>query len=51
MTAEHHGDQSLLNGNDCGRFAAYYAAKIIAEGGLDRADKKGGDAFFVEDCC
>ncbi|MCU6224655.1 hypothetical protein [Morganella morganii] len=48
VTVEHRGDQSLLNGNDCGRFAAYYAAKITAEGGLDCADKKGAVAFFAE---
>jgi hypothetical protein len=46
VTVEHRGDQSLLNGNDCGRFAAYYAAQITAEGGLDYANKEGAVAFF-----
>ncbi len=48
VTVEHRGEQSLLNGNDCGRFAAYYAAQITAEGDLDCANKKGAAAFFAQ---
>jgi len=48
VTVEHRGEQSLLNGNDCGRFAAYYAAQITAEGGLNCANKEGAVVFFAE---
>ncbi|WP_253384095.1 hypothetical protein [unidentified bacterial endosymbiont] len=47
VTVEHRGEQGLLNGNDCGRFAAYYAKQIIAEGGLGKANKKSAYAFFA----
>ena len=48
VAVEHRGEQSLLNGNDCGRFAAYYAAKIITDENLTNANKKDAGAFFKE---
>lgn len=48
VTVEHRGEQCLLNGNDCGRFAIYYAAQIATEGDLKNASEKSAFAFFKE---
>ena len=47
VTSEHHSDQSLLNGNDCGRFSAYYAKKII-DNDLSKANAVDARAFFEQ---
>lgn len=47
ITTEYHGDQALLNGNDCGRFTAYYADKII-HNNTSHANAVGARAFFED---
>lgn len=47
ITTEYHGDQSLFNGNDCGRFTAYYADKII-HNNLSKANAVDAQAFFAQ---
>lgn len=47
ITTEYHGDQSLFNGNDCGRFSAYYADKII-HNDLSQANAVDARAFFEQ---
>ena len=38
VAVNYHGDQSLLNGKDCGRFSTYYAEKMAKElGGTPQA--------------
>lgn len=37
ITTEYHGHQSLFNSNDCGRYSAYYANKIIEKRNLSQA--------------
>lgn len=46
VTAEHYGDQSLFNGNDCGRYAAYYAATLIKKGDLSGSCSGAAQTFF-----
>ncbi|MFS1564102.1 MAG: hypothetical protein ACL7AX_11875 [Candidatus Arsenophonus phytopathogenicus] len=46
VTSEHLGHQALLNGNECGRFTAYYADKIIDDN-LSNANAKDAHAFFA----
>lgn len=48
IKTEHHGHQSLLNGNDCGRYSAYYASTIVKENDLANADCKTARAFFMD---
>ncbi|MFS1539218.1 MAG: hypothetical protein ACL7BU_11735 [Candidatus Phlomobacter fragariae] len=45
ITIKYHGDQSLFNGNDCGRFTAYYADKIIDDN-LSNANVVDARVFF-----
>ncbi|ACQ67316.1 hypothetical protein HDEF_0570 [Candidatus Hamiltonella defensa 5AT (Acyrthosiphon pisum)] len=37
INTEYHGHQSVFNGNDCGRYSAYYANKIIEKRNLSEA--------------
>lgn len=46
VTANHRSEQSLFNGNDCGRYTAYYAATIIKEGNLLKASAANAKTFF-----
>lgn len=46
VTTEHRGEQSLFNGNDCGRYTAYYANKITNEGNLLNANIADARYFF-----
>lgn len=48
VTSEHRGEQSLLNGKDCGRYAAYYASTIVNQGDLSQAKKTDAKAFFKQ---
>lgn len=49
VAADYRGEQLLLNGNDCARFAAYYAHEIASKGRLDnRANKRNAWLFFNE---
>lgn len=47
VEVEHRGEQSLLNGKDCGRFASYYADQIAQHGSLQEASREGAEAFFA----
>lgn len=47
MEVEYRGEQSLLNGKDCGRFASYYAAQIAQSGSLQGASREGAEAFLL----
>ncbi|MCW2477694.1 hypothetical protein [Candidatus Symbiopectobacterium sp. NZEC135] len=47
-TAQHHGHQHLLNGNDCGRYTLYYADTIIETGSLTQTSTKDALAFFSQ---
>ncbi|MFM5540426.1 hypothetical protein ACET8U_22595 [Aeromonas veronii] len=46
VDVEHRGEQSLLNGKDCGRFTTYYAHEITEHGNLEQASKAGARIFF-----
>lgn len=46
VTTNNRSEQSLFNGNDCGRYTAYYAATIIEEGNLIKASTTNAKAFF-----
>ncbi|HGJ5876983.1 MAG TPA: hypothetical protein ACHBX0_12300 [Arsenophonus sp.] len=48
VTSEHLGHQVMLNGNDCGRYAAYYAYKIINDGDLAGANATEARTFFTK---
>ncbi len=50
LTAQHHGHQHLLNGNDCGRYTLYYVDTIIKTGSLTQASAKDAMAFFSQHC-
>lgn len=43
---EYQGQQSLLNGNDCGRFTAYYAHEIAENGSLTKSSRESAVDFF-----
>ncbi|MCW2475838.1 MULTISPECIES: hypothetical protein [unclassified Symbiopectobacterium] len=47
LTAQHHGHQHLLNGNDCGRYTLYYVDTIVKTGSLTQASAKEAMAFFT----
>lgn len=46
VTVEHHGDQALLNGSDCGRYVTYYASTLIDEGNLSGVNSLSTREFF-----
>lgn len=48
VTSEHLGHQAMLNSNDCGRYAAYYAEKIIKDGNLSQANAVNARSFFAD---
>lgn len=47
INPHYHGHQHLLNGNDCGRFAVYYAETITTAGSLENASTEGSTRFFT----
>lgn len=50
LTAHHHGHQHLFNGNDCGRYALYYASTIVDTDSLANTSTKEAMAFFSQHC-
>lgn len=46
VTAHHRSEQSLFNGNDCGRYTAYYAATIVEEDNLLKTSAANAKIFF-----